>query len=154
MTMDPIRERQAVFAGRRWAEEKAAALEGTSPHDWPDVWDRQWNEDMPIQPRLPKLTPEELTALIDTAIYAARGRWEELVEWERALDDRDATDDEAQAVALYEQLREHVPAGLSVGRDGARVYLQDVSDAADMTVRSLADASRAISDWLERHIAR
>jgi hypothetical protein len=61
---------------------------------------------------------------------------------------------EAGAVQLYEALRGHVSAGLSVRREGARVYLQDVSDAGETTVAPMAEAARAISDWQERHLGR
>ena len=40
-------------------------------------------------------------------------------------------------MTLYDTLRDHVPAGLSVGREGGRVYLQDVADAEEITVTSL-----------------
>jgi hypothetical protein len=148
------RLREAVFAGRRWAEEKAAALEGTSSRDWPDAWEIAWGGELHLEPRSPKLGPEDLAALLDRATEAARSRWAEIVEAERALEDSQATDAETRATALCEVLRDHVPSGLSVGREGGRVYLQDVADAGETTVTSFADAARAVSDWQERHFGR
>ena len=152
--MPARRLRQAVFAGRKWAEAKAAALEGTSPRDWPDTWDAAWSGGLHLAPRSPKLAPEDLARLLDRATDAARRRWAEIVEAERAIEDNQTSDSETRATALYEALRDHVPAGLSVGREGARVYLQDVSDAAETTVTSYAAAARAVSDWQERHFGR
>lgn len=148
------RIQEAASAGVRWADEKAAALEGTSPRDWPDAWDAAWTGALHLEPRYPKLAAEELAALLDHANDAARGRWTEIVERERALEESHATDAETRAVALSEALRDHVPAGLSVGREGSRVYLQDAADAGETTVTSIADAARAVSDWQERHFGR
>ena len=103
---------------------------------------------------MPKLVPDELAALLDRATRAASSRWAEIVEAERELEDSGAPNTETRAVALYDTLRDHVPAGLSVGREGARVYLQDVADAGETTVTSLADAARAVSEWQERHFGR
>ncbi len=159
---DLRRVKDAIASGRTWAEEKASHLEGTSPRDWPDVWDAAWSGGLHVASPSSdpsKLTREEIVALFDRATDAARERWEEIVEAARALEDGGAADggaadSEVRAVALCEALRDHVPAGLSVGRDGSRVYLQDVSDAAETTVTSLASATRAISDWQERHLGR
>ena len=148
------RVRDAVLSGRRWAEDKAAALEGTSPRDWPDTWDVAWSGELRLAPQSPNLTREELEALLDRASEAARLRWEEIVEAERALEESGATDGETRAVALCDALRDHLPPGLSVGREGGRVYIQDVTNAAETTVTSLADAARAIGDWQEHHFGR
>jgi hypothetical protein len=150
--MDPRRMREAACAGRRWAEEKAAALEGTSAQSWSDDWQAAWAGALSLEPHLPKIAPEELSTLIDHATDAARRRWTEILEAERALEDNQALDTETRALALCEALRDHVPAGPSVGREGSRVYLQDTSDAHETTV--IADAARAVTDWQERHFGR
>lgn len=154
--MDPRREREheAAEAGRRWAEDKAEALQGTSPRDWPQAWDVAWAGELHLEPHPPKLVPDEIADLLDCANDAARLRWNEIVEDERALEESGETDTETRALALFEALRDHVPEGLSVGREGGRVYLQDVSDAGETTVTSLADAARAVGDWQERHFGR
>lgn len=152
--MDAERVRQAVSAGRRWADEKAAALEGTSPRDWPEDWDLAWSGELHLEPRPPKLSREELADLLDRATRAARDRWTEILEAERSLEESGESNSEERAVALYEALRDHVPAGLEVGREGTRVYVQDVTDAGETTVTSLASAARAVSDWQERHLGR
>lgn len=150
----PARTREAAAAGRKWAEDKAAALEGTSPRDWPDEWDAAWSGELHLEPHGPELTPEELAALVERATGAARERWEEIVEAERTVEDSGATDGESYARTLCDVLRDHLPGGLAVGQDGARVYLQDVVDATEMTVSSFAQAARTISDWRERHFGR
>jgi hypothetical protein len=152
--MPTEREREAALAGCKWAEDKAADLEGTSPRDWPDAWDPAWSGELHLEPHAPALIPEKLAALVEHATDAARDRWEEILEAERSLEDRALTDSESYASALCDVLRGHVPAGLSVGREGGRVYLQDVADAREMTVTSYANAARAISDWQERHFGR
>jgi hypothetical protein len=152
--MPTEREREAALAGRKWAEDKAAALEGTSSRDWPDEWDAAWSGELHLEPHRPALIPEELAALMERATEAARERWEEILEAERSVEESSATESEFYASALRDVLRGHVPDGLSVGREGARVYLQDVADATEMTVTSYAHAARAISDWQERHFGR
>lgn len=154
ISIDPRREEAAVAAGRKWAEDKAAALEGTSPRDWPEEWDPAWSGELHLKAQVPKLIPEVVTALLERATRAASSRWTEIVEAERALEDSGAPNTETWAVTLYDTLRDHVPEGLSVGREGGRVYLQDVADAEEVTVTSLADAARAVSDWQERHFGR
>lgn len=146
----PSRLRSASVSGQDWAEQKAAALEGTSPRDWPDEWDDAWNGELSLA-RSQELSPAALAELRARASDAARARWAEILEDQRAGDDGEEQG-EARAVELYEALRGHVPAGLSVGREGARVYLQDVSDADETTVASMAEAARAISDWQDRHL--
>ncbi len=154
IAMRPRRSREASAAGRRWAEEKAAALEGTSPRDWPETWDPAWSGGLRLEPSSPSLDREELEALVDRATNAARRRWTELVENARALEAEGADAAESRAVALFDALRGHVPSGLAVGRDGPRVYLLDVTDAEERTVTSIADAARTINDWQERHFGR
>jgi hypothetical protein len=151
--MDPRRMREAACAGRRCAEEKQQRW-GTSAQSWPDDWQAAWAGALSLEPHLPKIAPEELSTLIDHATDAARRRWTEILEAERALEDNQALDTETRALALCEALRDHVPAGLSVGREGSRVYLQDTSDAHETTVTSIADAARAVTDWQERHFGR
>jgi hypothetical protein len=149
------RAREADAAGQKWAEEKAAALEGTSPRDWPEEWDAAWNGELHLEPHRPRLEADELAQLIERATSAARQRWAEIVEEARGIEESQTTTDaEARAVALYEAIRDHVPAGLAVGREGARVYIQDVADSGETTVTSIADAARAINDWQERHFGR
>jgi len=151
----PDRVREAILAGRRWAEEKAAHLEGTSPRDWPDTWDPAWSAELHLERHTPKLAAGELAALVARATDAARERWMEIVEAERDIEETSQTSDaETRAVALYEALRDHVPAGLSVGREGTRVFIQDAADTEETTVTSYADAARAVSDWQERHLGR
>jgi hypothetical protein len=152
--MSPGRDREAIFAGRKWAEEKAAALEGTSPRDWPDDWDVAWAGALDLEPRSPELAPDELDAFLDRANRAASSRWAEILEAELELEEHGTTDTETGALALYELLRDHVPAGLSVGRDGTRVFLQDSAGSEETTVTSFADAARTVSDWQERHFGR
>jgi hypothetical protein len=148
------REDEAARAGRRWAEEKAALLDGTSPRDWPDEWHVDWGGELHLAPRRPKLEPEELAELLEVARDAARDRWAAIVDAERTLEESGPTDTEAGAVALYEALLDHLPPGLVVGREGPRVYIQDVTDADETTVTSFADAARTVSDWQERHFGR
>lgn len=147
----------ASAEGRRWADEKAAGLEGTSPLDWPDDWEPAWNGELGVKvPPDGGLSLEDLTELQGRAELAATLRWNEILETERAtLDARvDTVDDELSAVRLYEALREHVPSGLAVARDGPRVFLFGSEPAEEVTVTSLADAMRAIGDWQERHLGR
>jgi len=79
------RLREAHVVGRKWAEHKAAALEGTSPRDWPNDWDDSWSESLSVTPRSPPLTPDELEELLEHAREAARRRWAEIVEEERSV---------------------------------------------------------------------
>ena len=61
ISVDPRREEAAVAAGRKWAEDKAAALEGTSPRDWPEEWDPAWSGELHLKAQVPKLVPEVVT---------------------------------------------------------------------------------------------
>ena len=104
-------EAQAVRAGREWAE--------ASAEDWPLAWDTRWDAELKLSGS--RLDSRELVKLIDLANREAAQRWLELVETRKAL--------EAHAVWIYEALRGHTPAGLTVVRD----------------------RSRAIGDWQHRH---
>jgi hypothetical protein len=152
--MDKHHEAQAARAGRAWAEQKADALEGTSAQDWPAEWDPRWAGELRLSGA--RVARRELEELIDFANREAAERWLELVETRRAVEDArgELEEIEARAVWLYEALRAHTPEGLTVGRDGARVYLQDMGDATELSVGSLGEASRVISDWQERHFGR
>jgi hypothetical protein len=146
---------QAAEAGRRWAEQKADALEGTAASDWPREWDPRWAGELRLRGGR-GVNERELGALIDLANREAAARWSELVEMLAAAEDArgEAEELEARAVSLSESLRRHTPEGLSVGREGARVFLQDVEDGSEINVRSLAEASRFITEWQERHLGR
>ncbi len=148
-------EAQAVRAGRAWAEQKADALEGTLAQDWPMEWETRWDGELRLSGS--RVDRQELDELIDLANREAAARWLDLVQARKATEDARSELEElvARAVWLYESLRGHTPEGLAVARDGARVYLQDVSDATEIAqVRSLGDAARAMSDWEERHLGR
>jgi hypothetical protein len=150
--MDAHHEAQAVRAGRAWAEQKADALEGTAAQDWPPDWEPRWDGELRLSGS--RVDRRELEELIDLAHREAAARWLDLVETRRTLEDERAELEEleARAVWLHEALRSHVPLGLAVARDGARVYLQDTADATQFDVRSLGDAARVIGDWQERHL--
>lgn len=149
------RERDAVAAGRRWADDKAAALDGVSPRDWPQTWDDAWRGELRFDPHLPRLTPGELRDLLELASDSARVLWIEIVDRELAIEARGVeVESESYSLALFEELRNHVPQGLTVGREGTRVYVQDLTDGRETAVTSFADAVRAISDWQERHFGR
>jgi len=152
--MDTVHEAQAALAGRRWAEQKADALEGTLAESWPTEWDPSWGGELRLHGA--RLDRAELDELVDLANREAATRWLELVETRRSLEDArgEAEELEARAVWLYEALRQHTPDGLSVGREGSRVYLQDAQDATEFSVHSLGEASRVINDWQERHLGR
>jgi len=151
--MNTSHEAQAVEAGRGWADRKADALEGTLAQDWPLEWDPSWAGELRFDGQLDR---DELADLTDLANREAAEHWLEIVEARRTAEDSRAETEELEtrAIHLYEELREHIPEGLAVGRDGARVFLMDIEDAAEFSVHSLGEASRVINDWQERHFGR
>lgn len=152
--MKTSHQAQAAAAGRAWADRKADALEGTSALDWPADWDPAWAGELHLSGA--RVDARELSALVDLANREAATRWLDLVEARRSTQDARAESEELEtgAVRLYEALREHTPQGLSVGREGGRVFLQDVGDASEHSVTSLGEAMRVIGDWQERHFGR
>ncbi|HSQ65424.1 MAG TPA: hypothetical protein VLM85_19530, partial [Polyangiaceae bacterium] len=107
--MDTVHEAQAVLAGRRWAEQKADALEGTLAESWPTAWDPSWGGELRLHGA--RLDRAELDELVDLANREAATRWLELVETRRSVEDArgEAEELEARAVWLYEALRQHTP---------------------------------------------
>ncbi len=150
--MNTTQEAEAVEAGRRWAEEKADAREGTRAEDWPVEWDPAWAGELHVTGK--RADGPMLVALVDRANREAAARWLEIVEARREEQDTRAEGEEleAGAVKLYETLRRHTPEGLSLGREGARVFLQDVEDASEVSVSSIVEALRAIDEWQGRHV--
>lgn len=143
---------RAEAAGRSWAETKADMLRGNIPAlDWPDLWQEGWAGALPFDES--STAPRDRAALAAAANVAAARRWGELVEQCRESEDvpDEETDEEADAVQLYEAVRAGLPRGLIAGRDGPRVYLEDTLHGTEHTVGSLEDAWRVIEDWRERH---
>lgn len=146
------RRAEAVALGRAWASDKADALRGAiDPEDWPDFWDEADAGSLPEQ-----LSNAERRQLEELANAAARERWVELVADERFGDMLEENRDEieARAAALESQLRESLPPGVSVGRDGSRVFLSlSESGRSERTVSSLSNAWRVLHDWEEQRRA-
>lgn len=150
--MERERYTRAEDLGRLWAEQKAEMLRGSIPAlDWPDLWQEKWGGKLPFDESA--VAPREWTALLAAANAAAARRWGELVEQCRDSEhvQDGETDEEADAVQLYEAVRAGLPRGLVAGRDGPRVYLEDTLHGTEHTVGSLEDAWRVIEEWRERH---
>jgi hypothetical protein len=150
--MDRESYTQAEVAGRLWAEQKADMLRGNIPAmDWPELWLEKWAGKLPFDAS--SVAPRDRAALLAAANVAAARRWGELVEQCRESEDvlDEETDEEADAVQLYEAVRAGLPRGLVAGRDGPRVYLEDTLHGTEHTVRSLEDAWRVVEEWRERH---
>lgn len=139
-----------VAAGRGWAEAKAEILRGSVPAlDWPDLWDDAENPALPFAPH--EIEERERRDLGQVASHSAHERWRELLTEQRDLEALEQEDHELEAGALRleKALRDDAPPGITVGRDGSRVYLVNTATGAERTVDSLETAFRAIEDWAE-----
>lgn len=137
-------------AGRRWAEERADILSGDVPAiDWPDTWEYRSDHDLELPE---EADANDAQAYRDAAHHAACERWAELLAEHRGEEsvNEEETDAEAEAVKLVEKIRDDLPEGLEAAHDGPRVYLLD-SDGFEMTVTSLEDTWRVVSEWEQRH---
>lgn len=139
----------ATAAGHGWAERKAATLEGAIPAvDWPDTWSPAWGESLPF--RSGEVDPQSVPVLLAIASHAAAERWAELVSEHRAEEsaDEEEVDLEIEAVRLFEAVRDALPEGLTVVRNGERVCLVDEA-GKERTITSLEQASRVLGEWKE-----
>jgi hypothetical protein len=144
------RNESPMDAGRRWAEWRAESLDGDIPAlDWPDEWPSAWNEAL----ELPEEVGErDAPAYRIAAHHAAAERWAELLKEHRdseAVAEEEA-DAEAQAVRLVSLLREDLPAGLTVWRDGHDVYLR-APHGEETPIHSLRDAWRVVAEYDEHY---
>ena len=130
---------QAQEQGRKWASDKAEALDGNiAAIDWPDAWRREW--DGRLEPSGADEQHERFLA--DEAHHAAVERWCELVDERRRSEDveDEETTEEAQALRLMAVLQRDLPPGLIIGHDGPRIFLQDERTGEEFTVSSLQQA--------------
>ncbi len=139
----------AEAAGRAWAEDKAATLRDAIPAvDWPDLWDDADNGRLSLGDQV---TEEEQASLSPVAAHAAHERWRELVVEQRELEsaEENQLDLEAEASRLEAQLSGDLPQGITVGRDGSRVYLENLETGSQRTVANLEQAFTVLSEWRE-----
>jgi len=142
------RRAEATALGRAWADEKANALRDDVPAaDWPDFWDEASNGPLPDN-----VAWAERSDMLVSAIRAAQDRWRELRSEQLLVEsiEGDDSEGEAAAVRLETSLREGLPPGITVGRDGSRVHLQNAATDQEQSVTSLGDAARVIEDWTEQ----
>jgi hypothetical protein len=142
------RRAEATALGRAWAEEKANALRDDVPAaDWPDFWEEASNGPLPLE-----LEWEERSDMLMSATRAAQDRWRELRSEQLLVEsiEGDEGESEAAAVRLEASLGEGLPSGITVGRDGSRVHLQNAATDQERSVTSLGDAARVIEEWTEQ----
>jgi hypothetical protein len=137
-------------SGRAWAEDKADRLRGViAARDWPDAWERGFDGRL----RLPEEVSEsEAHAYRESAHHAAAARWLELCVEQRdaeAADEADV-DSEREAERMLAFVRSALPQALSAERDGAGVFVSD-GRGEEITVTSLAEAFRVVSDYDDRY---
>jgi len=142
------RRAEATALGRAWADEKADALRDDVPAaDWPDFWEEASNGPLP-----PDLAWEERSDMLVSATRAAQDRWRELRSEQLYAEsiEEDGGASEAEAVRLEASLRDGLPRGIRLGRDGCRVHLQNAATDQERSVTSLGDAARVIEEWTEQ----
>jgi hypothetical protein len=146
MRHEHVRDAEAL--GRSWAEQKAETLRELPAVDWPDIWEPRPGTELPFAK---ELSAAERESLLRVAHHEAAERWAELVTAEREIEDAadEEHDQEAEAIQLFEGLRDDLPAGLEARRDGPRVYLEDLATGRETTVTSLEHAWKVVAEWLE-----
>lgn len=138
----------AAAAGHEWAEEKAEALEGAiRAVDWPETWQAAWGGALPFDAPLDVRATETLLAI---ANHAASLRWQSLLEARRMAEaaGEEEQDLEANAVRLFEGVRDTLPDGLTAVRDGERVYLLD-ANGMERTITSPEQTFGVVKEWKE-----
>ncbi len=142
-------ERMARAAGYSWAENKADRLSGSlAAHDWPDVWEERWAEDLPAQKA--ELTALERAGLLAIATHAAAERWREILIERRDQEDveDEEVDEELGAAELARTVARDLPEGLTVVQEAERVYLSD-RNGFERTISSLAQAWKVVMEYEE-----
>jgi hypothetical protein len=148
--MDDRSSKTPTEAGRRWAEERAESLADNIPAvDWPDLWPRAWDGKLELPD---EVAERDALAYRAAAHHAAAERWVELLTDRRETEDapEEEADAEAEAIRLVSLIRGDLPAGMTAGHDGPRAYLRD-DRGMEMTIHSLEDAWRVISEYDERY---
>ncbi len=148
--MERDQARLAATAGRLWAERKAETLrDGIPAADWPDLWDDAEQGSLPFSSS--ELAGTRGAALETEALHAAHERWRELVVEQRNLEADQEQEPllELDAVRLETALQNDLPHGISVGREGSRVYLEETRRGMQRSVTSLEQAWRVVDEWEE-----
>jgi hypothetical protein len=143
--------RLAEAAGHVWAESVAETLADTIPAiNWPAEWDTRWSGKLPFRPG--EIGSDDIDRLIGVAARAAAERWSEILNARRSDESpiEQQFDEETRAIRLLEAIESDLPEGLTLERDGPRVYVRDEA-GVERTIDSLEQAWRAVSEWRERH---
>jgi hypothetical protein len=143
------RRAEATALGRAWADEKANVLRDRIPAaDWPDFWDEADNGQLPLD-----IDAEQGGQMLVSANRAAHDRWAELLKEQRSVESTEEDEHalEAAAAQFEASLRGRLPPGITAGRDGSRVYLQNSESGDERSVTSEEDVAMVMEEWTEHH---